>query len=107
MKNNKIVVALGRNAFGDTFPEQHERVKIAANAIADLVEAKFEIIITHSNGPQVGTIQTAMAEFSRLDTNNQTVAPMSVCGAMSQGYIRVTICRMPSVRIIREVFTNR
>ena len=47
MKNNKIVVALGRNAFGDTFPEQHERVKIAANAIADLVEAKFEIIITH------------------------------------------------------------
>ena len=87
MKNNKIVVALGRNAFGDTFPEQHERVKIAANAIADLVEAKFEIIITHSNGPQVGTIQTAMAEFSRLDTNNQTVAPMSVCGAMSQGYI--------------------
>lgn len=61
MKNNKIVVALGRNAFGDTFPEQHERVKIAANAIADLVEAKFEIIITHSNGPQVGTIQTAMA----------------------------------------------
>lgn len=86
MKNNKVVVALGRNAFGDTFPEQHERVKTAARAIADLVEAKFEIIITHSNGPQIGTIQTAMAEFSRLDTN-QTVAPMSVCNAMSQGYI--------------------
>ena len=86
MENNKIVVALGRNAFGDTFPEQHERVKLAAKAIADLVEAKYEIIITHSNGPQIGTIQTAMAEFSRLDTN-QTVAPMSVCGAMSQGYI--------------------
>jgi carbamate kinase len=86
MKNNKIVVALGRNAFGDTFPEQHERVKTAAKAIADLVEAKYEIVITHSNGPQMGTIQTAMAEFSRLD-NNQTVAPMSVCGAMSQGYI--------------------
>ncbi len=86
MKNNKIVVALGRNAFGDTFPEQHERVKTAAKAIADLVEAKFEIIITHSNGPQIGNIQTAMAEFSRLDTS-QTVAPMSVCNAMSQGYI--------------------
>ena len=86
MKNNIITVALGRNAFGDTFPEQHERVKIAARAIADLAEAKYEIVITHSNGPQVGTIQTAMAEFSRLDTS-QTVAPMSVCGAMSQGYI--------------------
>lgn len=87
MEKNRIVVALGRNAFGDTFPEQHERVKGAAAAIADLVEAKYEIVITHSNGPQIGTIQTAMAEFSRLDTNNQTVAPMSVCNAMSQGYI--------------------
>ncbi len=86
MKNKKIVVALGRNAFGDTFPEQKERVKIAAKAIADLAEAKYEIVITHSNGPQIGTIQTAMSEFSRLDPN-QTVAPMSVCNAMSQGYI--------------------
>lgn len=84
--NNKVVVALGRNAFGDTFPEQKERVKNAAKAIADLVEAKYEIVITHSNGPQVGMIQTAMTEFARLD-NNYTVAPMSVCGAMSQGYI--------------------
>ena len=87
MNNKRIVVALGRNAFGETFPEQQTNVKKAACAIADLVEAKYQVVITHSNGPQVGTIQTAMAEFSRLDTNNQTVAPMSVCGAMSQGYI--------------------
>lgn len=86
MENKKIVVALGRNAFGATFPEQHENVKIAANAIADLVEADYEIVITHSNGPQVGMLQTAMTEYSRLDSK-QTVAPMSVCGAMSQGYI--------------------
>ena len=26
MKNNKIVVALGRNAFGETFPEQKANV---------------------------------------------------------------------------------
>jgi len=84
--NNKVVVALGRNAFGSTFPEQQENVKIAAKAIADLVEAKYEIVITHSNGPQVGMIQTAMTEFARLDSK-YTVAPMSVCGAMSQGYI--------------------
>lgn len=82
----KIVVALGRNAFSDSFPKQQERVKLAAKAIADLVELKYEVVITHSNGPQVGMIQTAMTEFSRLDTK-YTVAPMSVCGAMSQGYI--------------------
>lgn len=86
MENKKIVVALGRNAFGNTFPKQQERVKKAAIAIADLVEEKYEVVITHSNGPQVGMIQTAMTEFSRLDSN-YTVAPMSVCGAMSQGYI--------------------
>lgn len=86
MANNKVVVALGRNAFSDSFPKQQERVKEAAKAIADLVEVKYEVVITHSNGPQVGMIQTAMTEFSRLDTK-YTVAPMSVCGAMSQGYI--------------------
>ncbi len=86
MDNKKVVVAIGRNALGDTFPEQKENVKKAAIAIADLVEAKYEVVITHSNGIQIGMIQTAMTEFSRLDSKN-TVAPMSVCGAMSQGYI--------------------
>lgn len=86
MKNNKIVVALGRNAFGETFPEQKENVAKAAVAIADLVEAKYQVVITHSNAPQVGMIQTAMTEFARLDSR-YTVAPMSLCSAMSQGYI--------------------
>lgn len=86
MENKKVVVALGRNAFSESFPKQQIRVKAAAKAIADLVEEKYEVIITHSNGPQVGMIQTAMTEYSRLD-ENRTVAPMSICGAMSQGYI--------------------
>ncbi len=86
MENKKIVVALGRNAFGETFPEQKANVGKAARAIADLAEAKYQIVITHSNGPQVGMIQTAMTEFARLDSR-YTVAPMSLCGAMSQGYI--------------------
>ena len=86
MKDKRIVVALGRNAFGETFPEQQKNVKKAAEAIADLVEQKYQIVITHSNGPQVGMIQTAMTEFARLDSRH-TVAPMSLCGAMSQGYI--------------------
>lgn len=93
MENKKVVVALGRNAFSESFPKQQERVKAAAKAIADLVEEKYEVIITHSNGPQVGMIQTAMTEYSRLDPD-RTVAPMSICGAMSQGYIGLTY-KMP------------
>lgn len=86
MKKQTLVVALGRSAFGETFPEQRKNVSIAAKAIADLVEANYKIVITHSNGPQVGMVHTAMTEFSRLD-DRYTVAPMSLCGAMSQGYI--------------------
>ena len=86
MKKQRLVVALGRNAFGETFPEQQKKVKKAVDAIADLAELKYDIVITHSNGPQVGMIQTAMTEFSRLEPR-YTVAPMSLCGAMSQGYI--------------------
>ena len=86
MQNKKVVVALGHSAFGKTFPEQQEAIKNAAIAIADLVEAKYDVVITHSNAPQVGMIHTAMTEYSRLD-NDHTVAPMSICSAMSQGYI--------------------
>ena len=85
-KREIVVVALGRNAFGKTIPEQKENVAKAAEAIADLVEAGFLPIVTHSNGPQIGMIQTAMTEYSRLEPEF-SVAPMSVCGAMSQGYI--------------------
>ena len=89
MENKKIVVALGRNAFGETFPEQQNNVKKAASAIADLAEAKYQIVITHSNGPQVGMIQTAMTEFARLNPNDRTVAPMSVCGGHERGLHRL------------------
>ncbi len=86
MKKKTIVVALGRNAFGKSFPEQKKSIIKAANAIADLVEDKYKVVITHSNGPQIGMLHRAMTEFSRLD-RAYTGASMSVCGALSQGYI--------------------
>ena len=86
MNKRRIVVGLGRVAFGSTLPQQKEAVKKAAEAIADLVEAKYQVVVTHSNGLQIGMLHAAMSEFSK---NNQefTVAPVAVCGALSQGYI--------------------
>ena len=86
MTKKKVVVALGHTALGKTMPEQKENVKKAAKAIADLVEEGAEVAITHSNSNQVGMIHTAMNEFGR-DHSDYTGAPMSVCSAMSQGYI--------------------
>lgn len=86
MEKKTIVVALGREAFGAILPEQKNAVKKAAIAIADLVEAKHNVVITHSNGTQLGMIHKAMNEFSQGHPA-YTAAPMSVCGALSQGYI--------------------
>ena len=86
MEKKKIVVALGHRALGTTLPEQKVAVKKSAKVIADLIEAGASVVITHSNAPQVGMIHTAMNEFGKAH-EDYTVAPMSVCSAMSQGYI--------------------
>ena len=54
--------------------------------IADLIEEGYQVAITHSNAPQLGMIHTALNEFGKSHTD-YTQAPMSVCSAMSQGYI--------------------
>ena len=82
----KVVIALGHRALGTTFPEQQIAVKESAKVLADMIEEGCQLIITHSNAPQVGMIHTAMNEFAHFHTDF-TGAPMSVCSAMSQGYI--------------------
>lgn len=82
----RIVIALGHRALGTTLPEQKKAVKTSAAVLADMVEEGYQLVITHSNAPQVGMIHTAMNEFGKTHPD-YTVAPMSVCSAMSQGYI--------------------
>lgn len=82
----RIVIALGGNALGENLPEQMAAVKKTAKAVADLIEAGNQVVITHGNGPQVGMIHLAMTELSR-DHPQHPMAPLSVCTAMSQGYI--------------------
>ena len=82
----RVVVALGHRALGTTLPEQKVAVKHTAKCIADLIEEGYQVAITHSNAPQVGMIHTAMNEFAKAHPE-YTACPMSVCSAMSQGYI--------------------
>ncbi len=83
----RIVIALGGNALGSTLPEQMIAVKKTAKAIADLIEDGNDVVIAHGNGPQVGMLQKAMAELTRAEPDKYIPCPLSVCVAMSQGYI--------------------
>lgn len=86
MSKKKVVVSLGHEALGYTILAQWDAVKVTAKALADLVEADYQLTITHSNGPQVSMIHKAMTELRRIYID-YTPAPMCVCSAMSQGYV--------------------
>ena len=86
MSKKKVVVALGHDALGSTTLAQLDAVKKTAKALADLVEADYQLTITHSNGHQVSMIHKAMTELRRIYID-YTPAPMCVCSAMSQGYV--------------------
>ena len=82
----RIVIALGGNALGKNLPEQMIAVQHTSKVIADLIAQGHQVVISHGNGPQVGMIHHAMATLAR-ENPTHIIAPMSVCTAMSQGYI--------------------
>ena len=92
---------MGGNALGNTLPEQMIAVKRTSKAIVDLIEEGHEVIIAHGNGSQVGMINQAMIELSRVD-EKQPNTPLSVCVAMSQAYIGYDL-----QNAIREELLNR
>ncbi len=98
----RIVIALGGNALGSNLPEQMQAVKTTARAIVDLIEDGNEVVIAHGNGPQVGMIQNAMTELTRSAPEKYVPCPLSVCVAMSQGYIGYDL-----QNALREEMLNR
>lgn len=102
MKKQKIVVALGGNALGNNLPEQFAAVQNTCKAIADLIEVGHDVVIAHGNGPQVGMIQEAMTLLTRSNPEKYVTVPLSVCTAMSQGYIGYDL-----QNLLREELYNR
>ena len=84
--SQRIVIALGGNALGNTPKEQLTLVTETAKPIVDLIEQGNEVIIAHGNGPQVGAINLGMSTAAESGAIKSDM-PFPECGAMSQGYI--------------------
>ena len=99
--SKKIVLALGGNALGDSLSEQMVAVQTTSSAIVDLIQQGHQVIVTHGNGPQVGMINVAFEAASKTSAHSP-VLPMSVCVALSQGYIGYDL-----QNALREELLNR
>jgi carbamate kinase len=83
-----VVIALGGNALlkrndKGTFDEQFRNVQVAAKGIANLIENGYRVVLTHGNGPQVGST------LIRHDMAKKAVPPfpLHACNAETQGFI--------------------
>lgn len=84
--SKKIVLALGGNALGDDLAGQMRAVQHTARTIVDLISLGHQVVVTHGNGPLVGMINQAFEAAAKTEAHTPML-PMSVCVALSQGYI--------------------
>jgi carbamate kinase len=88
------VVAFGGNALlrGDqkgTIDEQETNAHNTCLNLLSLIENKYDLVITHGNGPQVGNILLQNTAGSKLFDVPEM--PLDICGAYSQGFIGYVI----------------
>lgn len=89
MPGKKVaVVAVGGNSLikdkkHQTVPDQYDAASESMAHIADMIEAGWDVVITHGNGPQVGFI----LRRSELALHELHPVPLDYCGADTQGAI--------------------
>jgi carbamate kinase len=87
----RVVIALGGNALlrrGEamTAANQRHNIKLAATAIAQVIVAGHEVVVTHGNGPQVG-----LMALQDMAYEHDLASPLDVLGAESEGMIGYVI----------------
>jgi carbamate kinase len=91
MKARRIaVVAIGGNSLirdkdHVTVEDQEEALRGTAHQLADMVNAGWDLAVTHGNGPQVGFIARRSEIAHRVEGMHEV--PLDVCGADTQGAI--------------------
>jgi carbamate kinase len=84
----RTLIALGGNAMtgpgGSATPQdQDAAIAVAMEHVADLVQAGFDVVLTHGNGPQVGNLLVK----NELAAAVVPPVPLDWCGAQTQGTI--------------------
>jgi carbamate kinase len=83
----RIVLALGGNALqknGEATAEAQKKVAIEVGEVVAKLASKYEIIVAHGNGPQVGNI---LIHEEQASTDKAPAMPLETAVAMSQGQI--------------------
>jgi carbamate kinase len=84
------VIAIGGNSLikdvkHQSVEDQYEAAKETCVHIADMIEAGYEVVIGHGNGPQVGFILRRSEIAAKVEGMHEV--PLDVCGADTQGAI--------------------
>ncbi|MDX1705576.1 carbamate kinase [Pseudidiomarina sp.] len=82
-----VVAALGGNALLErgeavTAENQRDNVKKAMHALADVVRAGHQLVITHGNGPQIGLLALQNDAY-----DSDKTFPLDILGAETEGMI--------------------
>ncbi len=90
MTSKVAVIAIGGNSLikdeaHKTVEDQYLAAKETCLHIADMIEAGYEVIIGHGNGPQVGFILRRSEIAAKAEGMHEV--PLDVCGADTQGAI--------------------
>ncbi|MCQ1339297.1 carbamate kinase [Staphylococcus aureus] len=83
----KIVIALGGNAIQTkeaTAEAQQTAIRCAMQNLKPLFDSPARIVISHGNGPQIGSL---LIQQAKSNSDTTPAMPLDTCGAMSQGMI--------------------
>lgn len=87
MTKKRVVIALGGNALqkdGEVTAEAQKKVAEKVGALIAELSSKYEIVVAHGNGPQVGNI---LIHEEQAASSKAPAMPLETAVAMSQGQI--------------------
>ncbi len=107
MVKKRVVIALGGNALQKNGEVSAEAQKAVAKKVGELIadlSSKYEIIVAHGNGPQVGNI---LIHEEQAASDKAPAMPLETAVAMSQGQIGYWLAQSIQNAFLKEGKTKK